>query len=215
MTFRWIPVVLTVTAALLAASCSDPGRGDPEAIRPIPTTTPVTTSSTTATTLATTTSSSSSTTSTTTTLPVDPEAATKQEIADVVVKAWEAYIEASNFPVQPDLPALELYYTPALAEETKSELENLISEGLAYRPSQRDIESISVLDIEMVSNSEAAVVTCLVSDAIEFRPATNEVTNDSTSAILRSYIVARNGDRWKVSAYQLIQRFEGAESCDQ
>ena len=218
MTFRWIPVVLTVTAALLAASCSNPGRGDPEAIRPIPTTTPVTTTSstttsTTATTLATTTTSSS--TSTTTTQAFDPEAATKQEIADVVVKAREAYLRAGTYPVDPELPELSQYYSTEHAAFLTDRLRQLKAQGLAYRSSDRNIESITVVAVQLVNDTEAAALACLVSDVIEYRVETSEITDDSVFAELRTYIVTLDGERWTVSEIQLVQQFDGAESCEQ
>ena len=214
MTFRWIPVVLTVTAALLAASCSDPGRGDPEAIRPIPTTTPVTTTSstTTTTTLATTTTSSSST-STTTTQPVDPEAATKQEIAQVVIDAREAILEAGYEPVDPTYPAIRESFTEYGAKAIVEALSAMKADGRAFRKTDEDLETVIVLTVELPFENEAVAIACVISDAVEFDVSTGRIVNDDLGSRLVSYKLVNDGGTWLINTADTLARYPGVASC--
>jgi len=215
MTFRWIPVVLIVTAALLAASCSDPGRGDPETIRPIPTTAPVTTTSsstTTTTTLATTTTTSS--TSTTTTQAVDPEAATKQEIADVVVQSRRAYLQnVYNLPPSPT-QEFRSFYTEDLIARTASILDDLRNAGLRTKAATPDLESITVGAVEIISNSEAVAVACVVSNSIVYDPTTGAIENDDLSARLNSYFLIKRDSSWLVDRIQENAVNMDSTACD-
>ena len=212
MAFRWIPMVLALTAGLTA--CAAAGRGDPNTIRPI-TTTPVTVAASTTVTTAppTTTSTTTTTGSTTSTQVEDPQAATKQEIAGLVVKARQAFLDAAADPVNPELPELSELYGEPILTEVRDALVELRDEPAAYRRSAADLESITPVAAELTSDVDAAVIACIVTDIVVYNPGTEEVIDDSIVALLRTYILKELDGKWLVVDIQLIDRLPGATSC--
>ena len=214
MAFRWIPMVMALTAGL--AACATAGRGDPNTIRPITTTTPVTVAaSTTVTTTPPTTSTSTSTTqsTTSTTQAEDPQAATKQHIADVVVAARTAFLEAGTEPVNPEDPVLATVYSGEKLKDIQGSLRRLQEGDLAYRRTEADLEDVTVVAIELPRPEEATAIACVTSDVVKYETGTGEIVNDDVGSILAAYFLRRDGSRWVVTDIQIVERFPGEVGC--
>jgi len=213
MAFRWIPMVLALTAGLTA--CAAAGRGDPNTIEPI-TTTPVTVAASTTVTTAppTTTSTTTTTGSTTSTQVEDPQAATKQEIAEVVVAARTAVLEASYEPVDPNYPALLATHTTTAAKALSDSLSELANTNRAYRESDSDLESLTVVTVVVRSDTEATAVTCVTSDAVEYDTESGEVLNDDLVSRLVAFNLVQEDRGWVIETADTVSTYPGATECD-
>ena len=214
MAFRWIPMVLALTAGLTA--CAAAGPGDPNTIEPITTTTPVTVAaSTTVTTAPPTTSTSTTQPTTSTTQADDPQAATKQEIADLVVKARQAFLDAAADPVNPDSESLSLYYAGSKLLEIRRALQDLVDSGQAIRPAPANKEIVIPVAVQLTDETEGIVIACVASDSIIYEVASEVILDDSTTSFLRSIDVRYVDGRWYVVDITTIDTFEDQLGCNQ
>ena len=215
MAFRWILMVLALTAGL--AACAAAGRGDPNTIGPI-TTTPVTTTvaSTTVTTTPPTTTSTSTTTTgstTSTTQAQDPQAATKQQIADVVVEAQELYVQAIFDPAGFDLTELGQYYEDPKLAQLEELLNELVSKDQVFKPTPANQEKVLVETVQMVSPAEALAIVCVTSDSIRVDRTTESVLDDSVMSFLVSFNLSLREGTWRIFESSVVDRYPDQLSC--
>ena len=213
MAFRWILMVLALTAGLTA--CTAAGRGDPNTIGPITTTTPVTVAaSTTVTTAPPTTSTTTTTGPTTSTQAQDPQAATKQEIADVVVKARQDFLEAVYDPSNFDTSLLQQRHTEREVTHTSEVIQGLRDDDLFGRPAAEDLEHVTVVSVVVEDSSHAVAVACVVSNTEIVSRISGETVNDTLSAELNAYYVLLEGDSWKIDRIENLSREEDRTACN-
>ena len=213
MAFRWIPMVLALT---VVSACATAGRGDPNTIEPITTTTPVTVAaSTTVTTTPPTTTSTSTTTtgSTTSTQAEDPQAATKQQIADVVVEAQELYVQAIFDPAGFDLTELGQYYEDPKLAQLEELLNELVSKDQVFKPTPANQEKVLVETVQMVSPAEALAIVCVTSDSIRVDRTTESVLDDSVMSFLVSFNLSLREGTWRIFESSVVDRYPDQLSC--
>ncbi len=212
MRSRWIPMVMAT--AIAAAGCAGAGRGDPTAIRPIITTASTTPTTTTTPTAPTTTTSAATTTTTTTTTEVeDPQATTKQEIADTVIRARQAFLEAVYAPAEFDPLQFGVNHTEREITHTSELIQGLVDDHLVGRAADTDLESITVISVQIEGQQHAVAIACVVSNTVIFTEDTDAVVNDTLSAELNAYHLVLVGQTWKVDRIENVSRAEGESSC--
>ena len=213
MAFRWIPMVLALTAGL--SGCAAAGRGDPNTIGPITTTTPVTVAASTTVTTAppTTTSTTTTTGSTTSTQVEDPQAATKQQIADVVVEAQELYVQAIFDPAGFDLTELGQYYEDPKLAQLEEQLNELVSKDQVFKPTPANQEKVLVETVQMVSPAEALAIVCVTSDSIRVDRTTESVLDDSVMSFLVSFNLSLREGTWRIFESSVVDRYPDQLSC--
>ena len=215
MAFRWIPMVLALTVGLSA--CAAAGRGDPNTIEPI-TTTPVTTTvapttDTTAHPTTTTTTTTTAPPTTTTTQTQDPQAATKQQIADLVVMARQDFLDAVYDPSNFDTSMLQQRHTEREITHTSEVIQGLRDDELFGRPAPEDLEHVTVVSVVFEDSSHAVAVACVVSNTEIVSRISGETVNDTLSAELNAYYVLLEGDSWKIDHIENLSREEDRSAC--
>ena len=141
---------------------------------------------------------------------------TARPVADEVVARyigfWDARFAANQGLPNPDDPALRDYATGEQLETVIRETRANLERGLAFRRAANPSGIQRVIVIE-VSGDHAVVQECVVADGVIIRRDTGDVVNGAVAThSVRGELVRIDG-AWKVSATQLIQRWEGVAGC--
>ncbi len=198
-------VTLALGLSLLAVACTD---DDPNTASSTTgsdrssTTTSATASSTT-----TTDATISSTTSTTSTGQV-----VEEEIVARYIGYWNARFAANSGTPNPDDPALRDFATGAQLDAVIAETRANLDQGLAFRraTSPANVQRVEVVQVD---GDQAVVQECVVSDGVIIRRDTGEVINDDVSTHNVRGELTRVDGVWRVSAAQLVQRWDGVAGC--
>lgn len=201
---RWLRLGLgaVCAASLLAVACSDDDSSSPTT-----TTYPDRSSST---------ASTSSTTTTATTTTSMPPTSTGQAVEEQIVARylgyWEARFTANSGTPNPDDPALREYATGEQLDAVIAETQANLDQGLAFRRATNpaNMQRVDVIDVD---GDQAVVQECVVSDGVIIRSETGEIVNDDVATHNVRGELTRVDGVWRVSAAQLVQRWEGVAGC--
>ena len=193
-------VALAIAVVLFGAACSG---GDAETLS---TTTAPGRSSASASTIP------APTQATTTSSPASGGQSLEDEIIARYIGYWDARFAANRGTPNPDDPALREFATGAQLESVLAETQANLDQGLAFRRAAHpaDIQRVSVVEVH---GDEAVVQECVVSDGVIIRRDSGEIVNDDvTTHNVRGEMQRVEGE-WRVSAAELVQRWEGVAGC--
>lgn len=198
-------IALALALSLLAVACSDDDTTasstttDPD--RSSSSTTSTTTSSTTTTEPATTSATSAPGAQT-----------TEEEIVAAYIGYWNARFEANSGTPNPNDPALREFATGAQLDAVIAETQANLDQGLAFRRADNpaNVQRVEVVDVD---GDQAVVQECVVSDGVIIRRDTGEVVNDEVATHNVRGELTRVDGVWRVSAAQLVQRWDGVAGC--
>jgi hypothetical protein len=151
----------------------------------------------------------SSTTAVTTTTTADP----RVEVEEAYLAYWDAYLEASNEPVTPDLPGLQVLMTGDHKRTVTRNLRDLQGNAWAVRE-REDSRYRNVLEsLELADGATARLTACSYDDLITYDVVTGEPVDDSAATKWLEGQMVREGDRWKVAQLQIVRRENGDDQC--
>ena len=136
----------------------------------------------------------------------------EDEIIARYIGYWDARFAANSGIPNPDDPALREYATGAQLDAVLAETQTNLDQGLAFRSpaSPADIQSVTVVE---VNGDRAVVQECVVSDGVIVQRDSGEIVNDEVTTHNVRGDMQRVEDEWRVSAAQLVQRWEGVAGC--
>lgn len=125
---------------------------------------------------------------------------------------WDARFAANSGTPNPDDPALRDYATGAQLDAVVAETQANLDQGLAFRRAANPagIQRVTVLE---VNGDRAVVQECVVSDGVIIRRDSGEIVNDEVTTHNVRGELQRVEGVWRVSAAQLVQRWEGVAGC--
>jgi hypothetical protein len=151
----------------------------------------------------------SSTTAVTTTTTADP----RVEVEEAYLAYWDAYLEASNEPVTPDLPGLQVLMTGDHKRTVTRNLRDLQGNAWAVRE-REDSRYRNVLEsLELADGATARLTACSYDDLITYDVVTGEPVDDSAATKWLEGQMVLEGDRWKVAQLQIVRRENGDDQC--
>jgi hypothetical protein len=160
--------------------------------------------------------STSSTASSTTSAPTTTldEATRKEEAAEAAYLAyWEAYMQATAEPVDPQLPAMQQLMTGDHQRVVTRDLENRQARGEATRLPTNSRLRHEILSAELRADGSVHITECEVNDAIVYNVASGAVINDDVVTKLATAKMVDEGGSWKVADSTVVRRWPGAVSC--
>lgn len=136
----------------------------------------------------------------------------EDEIIARYIGYWNARFDANSGTPNPDDPALREYATGAQLDAVLAETQANLDQGLAFRRAANpaEIQRVTVLQ---VNRDRAIVQECVVSDGVIIRRDSGEIVNDEVSTHNVRGEMQRVQGVWRVSAAQLVQRWEGVAGC--
>ena len=187
--------------------------GDSDASPPVTTATPAT-----VTTSTTTTSTTVPETTTTTIDLVDEERLTyaepgtvEAELETAYWRTWDAFYAAAAV-ADPAHPALDDAYTDPLLSDVRSNLQDLVEQGIVARPGEND--QYTILSIEVVDEATGIVESCEVDTGFGYRPEDPSDPVFVTDLTLHRRAEFRLEDgRWKRATGEVLNRTEGIGGC--
>ena len=136
----------------------------------------------------------------------------EDEIIARYIGYWDARFAANSGTPNPDDPELREYATGAQLDAVRAETQANLDQGLAFRRAANpaEIQRVTVLQ---VNRDRAIVQECVVSDGVITRRDSGEIVNDEVSTHNVRGEMQRVQGVWRVSAAQLVQRWEGVAGC--
>lgn len=149
---------------------------------------------------------------TTTSMAPTRERSLEDEIIARYIGYWDARFAANSGTPDPDDPRLREYATGDQLDAVVAETQTNLDSGLVFRRSANPAEIQRVTVVE-VSGRRAIVQECVVSDGVIVQRDSGEIVNDEvTTHNVRGEMQRVEGE-WRVSAAQLVQRWEGVAGC--
>ena len=136
----------------------------------------------------------------------------EDEIIARYIGYWNARFDANSGTPNPDDPELREYATGAQLDAVRAETQANLDQGLAFRRAANpaEIQRVTVLQ---VNRDRAIVQECVVSDGVIIRRDSGEIVNDEVTTHNVRGEMQRVQGVWRVSAAQLVQRWEGVAGC--
>ena len=136
----------------------------------------------------------------------------EDEIVARYVGFWDARLAANGEVPNPDDPRLREFATGEQLERVVAETRANLEQGRALRQAANPsgMQRVTVIEVD---GDHAVVQECVVTDGVIVRLDTGKVVDDAVAThSVRGELVRVDGI-WKVSATQLIQRWEGVAGC--
>jgi hypothetical protein len=148
---------------------------------------------------------------TTTTLNDDAQ---KEEAAKAAYLAyWDAYMEATAEPVNPQFPAMQQLVTGAQQRVVTRDLENRQARGEAARLPPNSRLQHEVLSAELQGDGSVQITECEVNDAIVYDIASGAIINDDIVTKLATAEMVNEGGSWKIRDSTVVRRWPGEVEC--
>jgi hypothetical protein len=160
--------------------------------------------------------STSSTASSTTSAPSTTldEATRKEAAAKAAYLAyWEAYMQATAEPVDPQLPAMQQLMTGDHQRVVTRDLEDRQARGEATRLPTSSRLRHEILSAELQADGSVHLTECEVNDAIVYNVASGVVIDDDVVTKLATAKMVDEGGSWKVADSTVVRSWPGAVSC--
>ena len=136
----------------------------------------------------------------------------EDEIVARYVGFWDARLAANGEVPNPDDARLREFATGEQLERVVAETRANLDQGRALRQAVNPsgMQRVTVIEVD---GDHAVVQECVVTDGVIVRLDTGKVVDDAVAThSVRGELVRVDGI-WKVSATQLIQRWEGVAGC--
>lgn len=196
----WV-LVVALALAVVAGACAGDDQSEPSRGEASPATSATTTIVETSTTEV-----------TTTTSPAPSGRSVEDEIVARYIGYWDARFAANSGTPDPDDPGLREFATGVQLDAVVAETQTNLEQGLAFRLAENpaDYQLVTVL---RVNGDRATVQECVVSDGVIIRRDSGEVVNDDVATHNVRAEMQRVAGAWRVSAAELLQRWEGVAGC--
>jgi hypothetical protein len=157
------------------------------------------------------TTAATTTSAPTTTLDEETE---KEDAAKAAYLAyWDAYMEATAEPVNPQHPAMQQLMTGDHQRVVTRDLEARQARGEAARlPTDSQLQH-EVLSADLQSDGSVHITECEVNDAIIYEVASGAVINDDVVTKLATATMVDDGGSWKIADSVVARRWPGAVEC--
>jgi hypothetical protein len=146
---------------------------------------------------------------TTTTTTLDPSA----EVEAAYLDYWDAYLEASSEPVNPDLPELQALMTGDHQRAVTHNLEDLQGRNLAVREREDSRYRNVIESLEFANDATATFTACSYDDLVTYDVVTGESVDDSADTKRLEGQMVYEGDHWKVARLEIVGRETDTDEC--
>jgi hypothetical protein len=154
---------------------------------------------------------SSSTAAPTTTLA---EATRKEEAAKAAyLSYWDAYMEATAEPVDPQLRAMQELMTGDHQRVVTRNLEDRQARGEAIRHPAGSRATHDIQAAELQPDGSVKITECEVDDAVVYVVATGAVIDDEVVTKLATADMIEVDSTWRVAHSEVVQRWRGVVKC--
>jgi hypothetical protein len=158
-------------------------------------------------------STASTTTAAPTTTTLD-EKTRKEEAAKAAYLAyWDAYMEATTEPVDPELPAMQELVTSDHKRVVTRNLEDRQARGEAVRRPAGSQATHEIQSAELQPDGSVKIIECEVDDAVVYVVATGAVIDDALVTKLATADMVEVDGSWRVAHSEVIQRWQGVVEC--
>jgi hypothetical protein len=152
---------------------------------------------------------SSATAAPTTTTTADPRA----EVEEAYLAYWDAYLEASSEPVNPNLAGLQVLMTGDHKRAVTRNLQDLQGNAWAVRERENSRYRNVIETLEFADGSTARITACSYDDLITYDVVTGEPVDDSAATKWLEGQMVHEGNLWKVAQLQIVRRENGNDQC--
>ena len=153
----------------------------------------------------------SSTSAPTTTL--DEETQKEEEAKKAFLAYWEAYMEATAEPVDPQLPALQQLMTGDHQRVVTRNLEDRQAHGEAVRHPAGSRAAHEIQSAELQRDGSVKITECEVDDSVIYVVATGAVVDDEVVTKLAEADMVEIDGSWRIAHSEVIQRWRGVVEC--
>jgi hypothetical protein len=157
------------------------------------------------------TTAASSTSAPITTL--DEETQKEEAAKEAYLAYWDAYMEATAEPVDPQLPAMQQLMTGDHQRVVTRDLEDRQARGEAARLPTNSHLRHEVLSAALQSDGSVQITECEVNDAIIYDVASGAVINDDVVTKLAAATMVHEGGSWKIADSTVVRRWPGPVEC--
>jgi hypothetical protein len=158
-------------------------------------------------------STARSTTAAPTTTTLD-EKTRKEEAAKAAYLAyWDAYMEATTEPVDPELPAMQELVTSDHQRVVTRNLEDRQARGEAVRRPAGSQATHEIQSAELQPDGSVKIIECEVDDAVVYVVATGAVIDDAVVTKLATADMVEVDGSWRVAHSEVVQRWQGVVEC--
>ena len=149
----------------------------------------------------------------TTTTADDPDVELKAEIEDAYYAQWDAYVEILSDP-DPTNPLIDRHFAGAARERLLDAISADIREGLVTRrPASSEHFRHVVETVDVRSESEAVVVSCVIDGLVVQKRSSGEIVNDTVAVLRVESAFVLDGSLWKLDDSVRLERFEQGNEC--
>jgi hypothetical protein len=158
-------------------------------------------------------STASTTTAAPTTTTLDEK--TRKEVAAkaAYLAYWDAYMEATTEPVDPELPAMQELVTSDHKRVVTRNLEDRQARGEAVRRPAGSQATHEIQSAELQPDGSVKIIECEVDDAVVYVVATGAVIDDALVTKLATADMVEVDGSWRVAHSEVIQRWQGVVEC--
>jgi len=160
--------------------------------------------------------STSSTASSTTAAPtttLDAETRKEEGAKAAYIAYWDAYMEATAEPVDPQLPAMQALMTGDHQRVVTRNLEDRQARGEAVRHPAGSQATHEIRSAELQPDGSVKITECEVDDAVVYVVATGAVIDDEVATKLATADMVEIDGSWRVAHSEVIQRWRGVTEC--
>jgi hypothetical protein len=138
----------------------------------------------------------------------------KEEAAKAAYLAyWDAYMQATAEPVDPQLPAMQDLMTGDHQRVVTRNLENRQARGEAARRPAGSQAIHEIQSAELQPDGSVKITECEVDDAVVYVVATGAVINDALVTKLAIADMVENDGSWRVAHSEVVERWQGLVEC--
>jgi hypothetical protein len=154
-----------------------------------------------------------SSTSAPTTTTLDEERQKEEAAKAAYLAYWDAYVEATEEPVDPQLPAMQSLMTGDHQRVVTRDLEDRQARGEAARLRTNSRLRHEILSADLQLDGSVHITECEVNDAIIYDIASGAVINDDVVTKLATASMVDEGGSWKIADSTVVRRWPGAVEC--
>jgi hypothetical protein len=160
--------------------------------------------------------STGSTASSATAVPtttLDEETRKVEAARSAYLAYWEAYVQATADPVDPQLPAMQVLMTGDHQRVITRNLEDRRARGEAVRQRAGSQARHEIQSAELQSDGSVKITECEVDDAVVYVVATGVVVDDAVVTKLATADMFDVDGSWRIAHSEVVQRWQGIVEC--
>jgi hypothetical protein len=158
-------------------------------------------------------STASTTTAAPTTTTLDEKKRKEVAAKAAYLAYWDAYMEATTEPVDPELPAMQELVTSDHKRVVTRNLEDRQARGEAVRRPAGSQATHEIQSAELQPDGSVKIIECEVDDAVVYVVATGAVIDDALVTKLATADMVEVDGSWRVAHSEVIQRWQGVVEC--